>query len=103
MLKLRKELKLFANLRPAICFKQLVESSSLKPDIVSGLDIMIVRELTGGIYFGEPRGIEPIENNQRKGINTHVYTTNEIHRIARVAFDLAKKRKIRSLLVKNLM
>ncbi len=93
LLKLRKELKLFANLRPAICFKQLVESSSLKPDIVSGLDIMIVRELTGGIYFGEPRGIEPIENNQRKGINTHVYTTNEIHRIARVAFDLAKKRK----------
>ncbi len=93
LLKLRKELKLFANLRPAICFKQLVDSSSLKPEIVSGLDIMIVRELTGGIYFGEPRGIEPIENNQRKGINTHLYTTSEIHRIARVAFDLAKKRK----------
>ena len=93
LLKLRKELKLFANLRPAICFKQLVDSSTLKPEIVSGLDIMIVRELTGGIYFGEPRGIEPIENNQRKGVNTHTYTTNEIHRIARVAFDLAKKRK----------
>jgi len=93
LLKLRKELKLFANLRPAICFKQLVDSSTLKPEIVSGLDIMIVRELTGGIYFGEPRGIEPIENNQRKGINTHSYTTNEIQRIARVAFDLAKKRK----------
>ena len=93
LLKLRKELKLFANLRPAICFKQLVESSSLKPEIVSGLDIMIVRELTGGIYFGEPRGLEPMENNQRKGINTHTYTTNEIQRIARVAFDLAKKRK----------
>ncbi len=93
LLKLRKELKLFANLRPAICFKQLVDSSSLKPEIVSGLDIMIVRELTGGIYFGEPRGIEPIENNQRRGINTHSYTTNEIHRIAKVAFDLAKKRK----------
>tara|TARA_E500000178_G_scaffold297844_1_gene304732 strand:+ start:1264 stop:2370 length:1107 start_codon:yes stop_codon:yes gene_type:complete len=93
LLKLRKELKLFANLRPAICFKQLVNSSSLKPEIVSGLDIMIVRELTGGIYFGEPRGIEPIENNQRRGINTHSYTTNEIHRIAKVAFDLAKKRK----------
>ena len=61
--------------------------------VVSGLDIMIVRELTGGIYFGEPRGIEPMENNQRKGINTHTYTTSEIHRIARVAFDLAKKRK----------
>ena len=93
LLKLRKELKLFANLRPAICFKQLVDSSTLKPEIVSGLDIMIVRELTGGIYFGEPRGIEPMENNQRKGINTHSYTTSEIHRIARVAFDLAKKRK----------
>ena len=93
LLKLRKELKLFANLRPAICFKQLVDSSTLKPEIVSGLDIMIVRELTGGIYFGEPRGIEPMENNQRRGINTHSYTTSEIHRIARVAFDLAKKRK----------
>ena len=93
LLKLRKELKLFANLRPAICFKQLVNSSTLKPEIVSGLDIMIVRELTGGIYFGEPRGIEPIENNERRGINTHSYTTSEIQRIARVAFDLAKKRK----------
>ena len=93
LLKLRKELKLFANLRPAICFKQLVDSSTLKPEIVSGLDIMIVRELTGGIYFGEPRGIEPIENNERKGINTHSYTTSEIQRIAKVAFDLAKKRK----------
>ena len=93
LLKLRKELKLFANLRPAICFKQLVNSSTLKPEVVSGLDIMIVRELTGGIYFGEPRGIEPIENNQRKGINTHSYTTGEIQRIAKVAFDLAKKRK----------
>ena len=93
LLKLRKELKLFANLRPAICFKQLVDSSTLKPEIVSGLDIMIVRELTGGIYFGEPRGIQPIKNNERKGINTHSYTTSEIQRIARVAFDLAKKRK----------
>ena len=93
LLKLRKELKLFANLRPAICFKQLVEASSLKPEIISGLDIMIVRELTGGIYFGEPRGIEPIENGERKGINTHTYTTSEIQRVARVAFDLAKKRK----------
>ena len=93
LLKLRKELKLFANLRPAICFKQLVEASSLKPEIISGLDIMIVRELTGGIYFGEPRGIEPIENGERKGINTHTYTTSEIQRVARVAFDLAMKRK----------
>ena len=93
LLKLRKELKLFANLRPAICFKQLVDASTLKPEIVSGLDIMIVRELTGGIYFGEPRGIKPIDNGERKGINTHTYTTSEIHRVARVAFDLAKKRK----------
>ena len=93
LLKLRKELKLFANLRPAICFEQLVDSSTLKPEVVSGLDIMIVRELTGGIYFGEPRGIEPIKNNERKGINTHTYTTTEIKRIAKVAFDLAKKRK----------
>ena len=93
LLKLRKELKLFANLRPAICFKQLVDASSLKPEIVSGLDILIVRELTGGIYFGEPRGIEPIENGERKGINTHSYTTKEIQRVARVAFELATKRK----------
>ena len=93
LLKLRKELKLFANLRPAICFKQLVHSSSLKPEIVSGLDIMIVRELTGGIYFGEPRGIKLIDNGERKGINTHTYTSTEIRRVARIAFDLAKKRK----------
>ena len=93
LLKLRKELKLFANLRPAICFKQLVDASSLKPEIVSGLDIMIVRELTGGIYFGEPRGIKPIENGERKGINTHSYTSGEIIRVAKVAFELAQKRK----------
>ena len=93
LLKLRKELKLFANLRPAICFKQLVEASTLKPEVISGLDIMIVRELTGGIYFGEPRGIKPIDNGERKGINTHTYTSSEIQRVARVAFDLAKKRK----------
>ena len=93
LLKLRKELKLFANLRPAICFKQLIDASTLKPEIISGLDIMIVRELTGGIYFGEPRGIMPIENGERRGINTHSYTTSEIHRVARVAFELAKKRK----------
>ena len=92
LLKLRKELKLFANLRPAICFKQLVDASSLKPEIVSGLDIMIVRELTGGIYFGEPRGIKLIENGERRGINTHSYTTHEIIRVAKVAFELAKKR-----------
>jgi len=105
LLKLRKELKLFANLRPAICFKQLVNASSLKPEIVSGLDIMIVRELTGGIYFGEPRGIKPIDNGERKGINTHTYTTSEIVRVAKVAFDLAKKRsnKVTSCEKSNVM
>jgi len=105
LLKLRKELKLFANLRPAICFKQLVDASTLKPEIVSGLDIMIVRELTGGIYFGEPRGIKPIDNGERKGINTHTYTTNEIVRVAKVAFDLAKKRsnKVTSCEKSNVM
>ena len=92
LLKLRKELKLFANLRPVICFDQLIDASSLKPEIVSGLDIMIVRELTGGIYFGEPRGIKPIENGERKGINTHTYTSSEIIRVAKVAFELAQKR-----------
>ena len=105
LLKLRKELKLFANLRPAICFEQLVNASTLKPEIVSGLDIMIVRELTGGIYFGEPRGIKPIENGERKGINTHTYTTSEITRVARIAFDLAKKRsnKVTSCEKSNVM
>ncbi len=105
LLKLRKELKLFANLRPAICFKQLVDASSLKPEIVSGLDIMIVRELTGGIYFGEPRGIKPIENGERKGINTHSYTSSEIIRVARVAFELALKRnkKVTSCEKSNVM
>ncbi|MDA9681951.1 3-isopropylmalate dehydrogenase [Candidatus Pelagibacter sp.] len=105
LLKLRKELKLFANLRPAICFEQLVDASTLKPEIVSGLDIMIVRELTGGIYFGEPRGIKPIDNGERKGINTHTYTTSEITRVARVAFDLAKKRlnKVTSCEKSNVM
>lgn len=105
LLKLRKELKLFANLRPAICFKQLVDASSLKPEIVSGLDIMIVRELTGGIYFGEPRGIIPIENGERKGINTHSYTSGEIIRVAKVAFELAQKRnkKVTSCEKSNVM
>jgi len=105
LLKLRKELKLFANLRPAICFKQLADASTLKPEIVSGLDIMIVRELTGGIYFGEPRGIKPIDNGERKGINTHIYTSSEIIRVAKVAFDLAKKRsnKVTSCEKSNVM
>jgi len=92
LLSLRKELGLFANLRPAICFESLVGASSLKPELVSGLDILIVRELTGGVYFGEPRGIESLPGGERRGINTHVYTTSEIHRIAHVAFDMAGKR-----------
>lgn len=93
LLALRKELELFANLRPAICFGALASSSTLKPDVIAGLDIMIVRELTGGVYFGEPRGIVTMPDGQRKGINTQVYTTNEVRRVARVAFELARKRK----------
>lgn len=92
LLRLRKDLQLYANLRPAICFDALVDASSLKPELVSGLDIMIVRELTGGVYFGEPRGIEDLGNGIRRGVNTQVYTTPEIHRVARVAFELARKR-----------
>jgi len=92
LLRLRKEMRLFANLRPAICFEELVSASSLKPEIISGLDILIVRELTGGIYFGEPRGIELMENGERRGVNTHVYTSKEIKRVTKVAFDLALKR-----------
>ncbi len=93
LLRLRKELGLFANLRPAIVFDALVDASTLKPEIVKGLDILIVRELTGGVYFGEPRGIEDLGNGERRGVNTQVYTTTEIKRVGRVAFELAKKRK----------
>ena len=85
-------MELFANLRPAICFPALADASSLKRELVEGLDIMIVRELTGGVYFGEPRGIEDLGNGQRRGVNTQVYETYEIERIARVAGDLAMKR-----------
>ncbi len=92
LLGIRKELGLFANLRPAICFDALADASSLKRDIVAGLDIMIVRELTGGIYFGQPRGVETLPDGTRRGINTEVYTSPEVERIARVAFDLAAKR-----------
>jgi 3-isopropylmalate dehydrogenase len=92
LLRLRKDMGLFANLRPAIVFDALVDASTLKPDIVRGLDLMIVRELTGGVYFGEPRGIEDLPNGEKRGINTQVYTTSEIQRVARVAFDLARKR-----------
>lgn len=92
LLRLRKEMELFANLRPAIVFDALVDASTLKPEIVKGLDILIVRELTGGVYFGEPRGIEDLGGGQRRGVNTQVYTTGEIERVARVAFELARKR-----------
>lgn len=92
LLRLRGELGLFANLRPAMCFPALADASSLKRDIVEGLDILIVRELTGGVYFGEPRGIEDLGNGQRRGVNTQVYETYEIERIARVAGGLAMKR-----------
>ncbi|MCB8879263.1 3-isopropylmalate dehydrogenase [Acidisoma cellulosilytica] len=93
ILTLRRELGLFANLRPATVLDPLIEASTLKPDIVRGLDIMIVREATGGIYFGEPRGIETLPDGQKRGINTEVYTTSEIERVARVAFDLARQRQ----------
>lgn len=92
LLGLRSELQLFANLRPAILYPQLAEASSLKPEVVAGLDIMIVRELTGGIYFGEPRGIREKENGEREGFNTLVYSEMEVDRISRVAFDIAMKR-----------
>ena len=94
LLALRSELELFANLRPAILYPQLADASSLKPEVVSGLDIMIVRELTGGIYFGEPRGIDEVDG-ERRGYNTLVYTESEIDRISRVAFDIAMKRNKR--------
>ncbi len=93
LLRLRKEMDLFANLRPAIVFAALAEASSLKTELVEGLDLMIVRELTGGIYFGEPRGIETLPDGTRRGVNTQVYTTPEIERVAHVAFDLAGKRQ----------
>ena len=92
LLGLRSGLELFGNLRPAILYPQLADASSLKPEIVSGLDILIVRELTGGIYFGKPRGIRTLENGEREGYNTYVYSESEIRRIARVAFESAQKR-----------
>jgi len=95
LLGLRSELALFANLRPAILYPQLADASSLKPEIVAGLDIMIVRELTGGIYFGQPRGIRELENGEKQGFNTLVYAESEIERIVRVAGDIARKRNSR--------
>jgi len=93
ILRLRKDMELFANLRPALMFDALVDASSLKPDLVRGLDLMIIRELTGGVYFGTPRGIETLPDGSRRGVNTQVYTTPEIIRVARVAFELARKRR----------
>jgi 3-isopropylmalate dehydrogenase len=94
-LGIRKELGLFANLRPAICFDALADASTLKTEVIAGLDILILRELTGGLYFGEPRGIQEMNDGQRRGFNTLTYTTNEIIRIGRSAFDLARKRNKR--------
>ena len=95
ILTLRRELGLFANLRPATVLDPLVDASTLKPDVVRGLDLMIVRESTGGIYFGEPRGIEDLPGGGKRGINTEVYTTDEIERVARVGFELARQRQHR--------
>lgn len=95
LLGLRAELELFANLRPALLYPQLTHASTLKQDVVSGLDIMIVRELTGGIYFGQPRGVRTLNNGEREGYNTLVYRESEISRIAKVAFDIAMKREHR--------
>jgi 3-isopropylmalate dehydrogenase len=93
LLRLRKEMQVFANLRPALCFDALADASSLKRDLVAGLDIMIVRELTGGVYFGEPRFIETLPDGQKRGVDTQVYTTSEIERVSRVAFELARGRR----------
>jgi 3-isopropylmalate dehydrogenase len=93
LLRLRKDLELFANLRPAICYPALADASSLKRDIVEGLDIMIVRELTGGVYFGEPKTITDLGNGQKRAVDTQVYETYEIERIASVAFELARLRR----------
>jgi 3-isopropylmalate dehydrogenase len=105
LLRLRKDLALYANLRPAICYPALASASSLKPDVVEGLDIMIVRELTGGVYFGEPKHIVDLGNGQKRAVDTQVYDTYEIERIGRVAFDLARNRrsKVTSAEKRNVM
>jgi 3-isopropylmalate dehydrogenase len=105
LLRLRKDMDLFANLRPAICYPALADASSLRREVVEGLDIMIVRELTGGVYFGEPKTITDLGNGQKRAIDTQVYDTFEIERIARVAFDLARKRnnKVTSMEKRNVM
>src|SRR5690349_16527401 len=105
LLRLRKDLGLFANIRPAICYPALAESSSLKREVVDGLDIIILRELTGGVYFGEPKTITDLGNGQKRAVDTQVYDTYEIERIARVAFELARKRrnKVTSMEKRNVM
>lgn len=105
LLRLRKDLSLFANLRPAICYPALASASSLKPELVEGLDILIVRELTGGVYFGEPKEVVTLENGEERAVDTQVYTTHEIDRIARVAFELARTRqgKVCSMEKRNVM
>lgn len=105
LLGIRNGMGLFANLRPVFCFDELVESSTLRPDVVRGIDMVFVRELASGVYFGEPRGIEDLPAGGRRGINTHSYTTFEIERVARVAFDLARQRggKVVSLDKANVM
>jgi 3-isopropylmalate dehydrogenase len=105
LLRLRKELGLFANIRPAICYPALAEASSLKREVVDGLDIIILRELTGGVYFGEPKTITDLGNGQKRAVDTQVYDTYEIERISRVAFELARKRrnKVTSMEKRNVM
>ncbi len=105
LLRLRKDLGLFANIRPAICYPALAASSSLKPEVVDGLDIIILRELTGGVYFGEPKTITDLGNGQKRAVDTQVYDTYEIERITRVAFELARKRrnKVTSMEKRNVM
>ena len=93
LLGLRTGMGVFANLRPALCFPALADASTLKREVVEGLDIMIVRELTGGVYFGQPRGVETLPDGQRRGVDTQVYTTSEIERVSRVAFELARGRR----------
>jgi len=105
LLRLRQAMGVYANLRPAICFDALAGASALKAEIVAGLDIMIVRELTGGVYFGQPRGIETLADGQKRGVDTQVYTTREIERVSRVAFELARGRgnKVTSCEKSNVM
>lgn len=105
LLRLRKEMDLFANLRPAICYPALAEASSLRREIVEGLDILILRELTGGTYFGEPKEVVTLQNGEKRAVDTTLYTTSEIERLAKVGFDLARKRsnKVHSAEKRNVM